>query len=660
MDSQAKLQGPTPPGNIQNRQPRIDDSSAANGRHTSPTSGPESTGQNFGDGEAWVDDNTGTKKPRPVRACDTCRTKKIKCDGKVPACSHCSRYNRECITSHVERKKRVAPKGARYIEILEKRLSRMESLLMKSGLVSDGIQDKAVQQLSLDQKASATNSPEQWLDSGVPTSQTNSYSSPLLHTPRDVSPANPASTKTSPGATEESEVNGQTANEESIELLSEHMGSLMTNSLGESKYIGLSSGFAIFSPKGVQWVDERSGGSSSLQEIIDTVSHDDVFLNEKESIESFNELFQRPIYEQLPTRTECHAVVEFFFDNFNCIMPLFHKPTFVYLVDRQYSSHPLGASGWWACLNVVLAMSHRMQVSGGLNSAENDRKAWGYLKNAIGVLSELIVQNTDLFGVQALLGIAIFMHATSNPQPAISLVAAAIRSSHSIGLHQHGSAINLNPTEIEQRKRVFWIAYQLDKDLSLRSGRPPAQDDDDMTVELPSLQPEDNVGTVLLGDCQINLFRLVSEFSVIQSNVYKQLYSTTAAKQPPEKLLNAVATLDKQLKEWKEKFPPGYRPDGLSHTLPGSSILNCMMLHFGYYNCLATIHRMSRYWATRVSDLTLQDLNTREVNPNFFASSAVSTSAARSSIQLLKFIPQEDTLAAWYVSPQRIISNKIV
>lgn len=53
---------------------------------------------------------------------------------------------------------------------------------------------------------------------------------------------------------------------------------------------------------------------------------------------------------------------------------------------------------------------------------------------------------------------------TPNPQPSFFMVAAAIRLAHSLGLHKRGSAQGMNPGEIEQRKRVFWIAYMLDKE----------------------------------------------------------------------------------------------------------------------------------------------------------------------------------------------------
>lgn len=44
------------------------------------------------------------------QACDMCRKKKIKCDGKMPSCTHCQNYKTECIFTQVE-KKRQPPKG---------------------------------------------------------------------------------------------------------------------------------------------------------------------------------------------------------------------------------------------------------------------------------------------------------------------------------------------------------------------------------------------------------------------------------------------------------------------------------------------------------------------------------------------------------------------
>lgn len=326
----------------------------------------------------------------------------------------------------------------------------------------------------------------------------------------------------------------------------------------------------------------------------------------------------------------------------------------MHLVERQYSNDPYESSSWWACINITLAIAFRLRVMSNVVPQEDDSKAWLHLKNALAVLTELIMRNTDLLSVQALVGCALFMSGTANPQPSFFLISAAIRLSHTIGLHKRGASFNLNPIEAEQRKRVFWIAYCLDKDMGLRSGRPPAQDDEDMNVELPSEDPPDNVGNIPLADGKgkINLFRLMCEFAIISSKVYKQLYSVEASRQSDGQLLNTIGDLDKELEDWKDKIPIDFRPE---HEIKASHtplVLHIVVLHFSYYNCLATIHRMSvhhGYWTSRLSDYAISGLNARPLNPRVFSSAALCVQAARASIHLIKYIPQGDFACVWLV-----------
>lgn len=415
---------------------------------------------------------------------------------------------------------------------------------------------------------------------------------------------------------------------------------------------GSSSGFSIFSPRGIEWVNAKTGDDSFSQMISEVSVDDHKWTNWKPEV--FGDLFRRRVFRPLPPKSEALSLLKDYFENFNCMFPLFHQPTFMHLVDRQYSSDPYQGSGWWASLNCTLAIAHRLRVMSNLVPQEEDGKAWAYLKNAMGVFSELTMRNTDLLSVQALLGMALFMQGTPNPQPTSLLIAAAIRLSHSIGLHKRGTGFNLNPIEIEQRKRVFWIAYMLDKDLCLRSGRPAAQDDDDMNVDLPDADPADCIGNIPLADGKgkMNLFRVMCEFAVIESNVYKRLYATKATKQSDGELLNTIGELDQQLEEWKDRIPIDFRPE---HEIKASHtplILHIVMLHFTYYNCLTTIHRMSihhGYWTSRLSNYALQGLNARPVNPRVFSSAALCNAAARASISLLKYVPQGDFSCVWLI-----------
>ncbi|KAJ5235357.1 transcriptional regulator family: Fungal Specific TF [Penicillium citrinum] len=592
------------------------------------------------------DETNDAKRRRIARACDMCRKKKIKCDGKMPKCSHCSNYKTDCVFTQVE-KKRNPPKGAKYIEGLENRLGRMESLLRLSGLLSEddnGKTDLGTLEKRLADRTNALNAARNTNKFAAPNA--NLQTTPGSHntTPRMESGSSPRTAATSPESHKESETE--------VEALSDMMCSLVTNNCGETRYIGSSSGFSIFSPKGIQWVNEKTG-DTSFQDMISSASVDDnKWMYWKPEI--FSDIFARRVFKPLPPKEEALSLFKDFFENFNCVFPLFHEATFMHLVERQYSRDPYEGSGWWASINVVLAISHRLRVMSNLVPHEEDKKAWLYLKNAMGVLTELTMRNTDLLSVQALLGMSLFLQGTPNPQPAFFLVAAAIRLSHSIGLHKRGSGFGLNPVEIEQRKRVFWIAYCLDKDICLRSGRPPVQDDDDMNVELPSEDPPDNVGNVPLADGKgkFNLFRSLCEFATIESSVYKRLYSAKASKQSDGELLNTIGELDKELEDWKDNIPIDFRPEYEIQVTHGPLLLHVVVLQFSYYNCLTTIHRMSvhhGYWTSRLSNYAIQGLNARPLNPRVFLSAVLCVTAARASINLIKYIPQGDFACVWLI-----------
>jgi hypothetical protein len=565
--------------------------------------------------------------------------------------------------------------SAKYIEGLENRLGRMESLLKMSGLLSDedaGKTDLGTLEKRLAEKVSSNSEPKRrdstkpMISSSAPPGVDSHHSTPQRDTH-----SSPRNSITTPISDNDKEKN------EEVENLSDMMCSLVTNNCGETRYIGRtdrgycfaivtkqvagsSSGFSIFSPKGIQWVSEKTGDNSFQEMISHATVDDNKWMYWKPEI--FSDIFVRRVYKPLPPRDEAMSLLRDFFENFNCMFPLFHEPTFMHLVDMQYSLTPYEGSGWWASINVALAIAHRLRVMSNLVPQEEDQKAWLYLKNAMGVLTELTMRNTDLLSVQALLGMSMFLQGTPNPQPSFFLVAAAIRLSHSIGLHKRGSGFSLNPVEVEQRKRVFWIGYMLDKDICLRSGRPPVQDDDDMNVDLPSEDPPDNIGNIPLADGKgkTNLFRLMCTFAIISSKVYKQLYSTTATKQTDGELLNTIGELDKELEDWKDGIPIDFRPE---HEIKASHtplILHIVVLHFAYYNCLTTIHRMSvhhGYWTSRLSNYAIQGLNARPLNPRVFSSASLCVAAARASIHLIKYIPQGDFACVWYADVQLLIAT---
>lgn len=167
--------------------------------------------------------------------------------------------------------------------------------------------------------------------------------------------------------------------------------------------------------------------------------------------EIFSDIFARRVFKPLPPKEEAMSLFRDFFDNFNALLPLFHEPTFMHLVERQYSRDPYEGSGWWASINIVLAISHRLRVMSHLVPQEEDKKAWLYLKNAMGVLTELTMRNTDLLSVQALLGMVRSLPSVSAFLANNSVVLVLARHSQSTAIFFPGGSCHQTLTQ-------YWFA----------------------------------------------------------------------------------------------------------------------------------------------------------------------------------------------------------
>lgn len=143
-----------------------------------------------------------------------------------------------CIASSL-RPLTVYPSSAKYIEGLENRLGRMESLLRLSGLLSEddgktdlGTLEKRLADRSLGNTGlNSLKSPTNKFNGSSATSQSQHTTASRHSTPRMDSQSSPHTAATSPDSPKESETE--------VEGLSDMMCSLVTNNCGETRYIGM-------------------------------------------------------------------------------------------------------------------------------------------------------------------------------------------------------------------------------------------------------------------------------------------------------------------------------------------------------------------------------------------------------------------------------------
>lgn len=342
-----------------------------------------------------------------------------------------------------------------------------------------------------------------------------------------------------------------------------------------------------------------------------------------------------PAHQQLPTKAVALELIEEAFSNYNRFLPLFHEEDFLREFQLKYSTSNPGDAGWWACLNVVLSIAHRLRAIRTLDPTQEYILACGYVQNALSVISQLNVSDRSLSAVQALAGMACILQDTPDPEPAAMLVAAALRLAQAMNLHRECSSPGLTESQAEKRRRVFWKVYILDKDISLRTGRPFGQDDDDMDVRLPSntsLEP----GNLDLFNCRIGL-------ALVQGQVYKQLYSVRAGRQTATQRAIAAQELSSLLSYWKSSAQLQLPEDSaiLSGLQLSGEMIHKVVLRLTYIHCLTMIDRHLPPTAQSSSD---QELSRSEpLSPP----SSLCVAESRKAIRLVGAIPQGDCACVW-------------
>ena len=164
---------------------------------------------------------------------------------------------------------------------------------------------------------------------------------------------------------------------------------------------GSASGFSIFSPKGITWVNEKVGDAQFVS-VISSVKCDESAWCQSEI---FDDISSRRLHRQLPPKEETRALLKQFFEDFNQTSQLFHEATFMALFESRFTQeyNEIHGPGWWASLNMVLATTHRLRILGNLTLQDEEEISWLYFKNAMAVLTDLMLRIPHILSVQALL-----------------------------------------------------------------------------------------------------------------------------------------------------------------------------------------------------------------------------------------------------------------
>lgn len=162
---------------------------------------------------------------------------------------------------------------------------------------------------------------------------------------------------------------------------------------------------SLWSPSGIQWMRARSRASavhSMIKEVVLSVEKK----LETKTLSIFSYGSQATPFHPFPSRKDTLVLLDIYFATFNSTSPLFDRIRFMERVQQQFRDTDVTGPAWFACLNVAISLGYQCVAMLGLTNQLDVKQSQSekYLKNAMTVIPDLLVQPPCLMSVQALVG----------------------------------------------------------------------------------------------------------------------------------------------------------------------------------------------------------------------------------------------------------------
>ena len=484
------------------------------------------------------------KRRRVTRACDECRRKKIKCDGKQP-CSHCTVYSYECTYDQPSNRRRNPP--PQYIESLEAQLKRANAILrmiLPSADLNDPELEAKLRHLSF--------SP-----------------SPMRSTPTVLNSVH---------FTEESE-NGV---DDQLESMVKATGQLDLDEQGNLEYHGHSSGLHF-----VRRMRESLGDVMGPEP-----KGQPLFISPKsrpmsQVFDSPRSLSESPFDgslpgSDLPPRDLAREMCDVAINDAGALLRFVHYPTFVKQMENLYDLSPEQYGNeenmflplFYSVLSVatLFAKNDGSGLEGGYETAIAE--GFKYFKQCRQLMD--IADCRDLRQLQAIVFMILFLQSSAKLSVCYAYIGVALRSALRMGLHRCFTE-SFNPIEAETRKRVFWVIRKMDTYVGALLGLPHSLNDDEIDQEYPTEvddeyitehgiipMPEGKISVMSAGNAHTKLVQILSK-------IVKYIYPVRASTkgQAGAKNINTysvsyvkIVEIERDLQIWQDDLPVRLKPGG--------------------------------------------------------------------------------------------------
>ncbi|WRT63127.1 uncharacterized protein IL334_000030 [Kwoniella shivajii] len=440
-------------------------------------------------------------------ACEACRKRKIKCTGERPVCSRCQRLGKECVYESVVN-------TWTYIAALEKRLQAVESI------VGSPYTPKR------HQKGTRSRSPTDRRQRPYPVLGAGSNAAPhhtlaASHTPASSS----------------------TVNWRYETMTAQQKHHLQQPGIQDQGVVD------------VGWSQISVPGDA---QVVTGLPLDNDLIGELSRQSGSIAPTSMAMVDQslIPPAHVVNALVDHFRTCTGASYPIFHIPTLLRQIEAVSSTDGLLLPRADICVVIlVLAVAS--------TSLPLKSPLYGDYKARASVLwkyGQSILPNPDSVSGLTRLQITLIklQYVLYNPIAGNvwDLSGAAIRLAVDLGLHLD-SVLTVSPLEEDLRRRLFWISYNLERNVCTVLSRPPSIPDDWINASFPSLIDDTLISedTIRTGNpsplkvVAVHRFRL----RILQSEILGRLYRPASATSPPPQ--EWYDSIVERLEIWRRTLP---------------------------------------------------------------------------------------------------------
>ncbi|KAK5058843.1 hypothetical protein LTR84_011107 [Exophiala bonariae] len=288
---------------------------------------------------------------------------------------------------------------------------------------------------------------------------------------------------------------------------------------------------------------------------------------------------------ELPSAHEASLMLQEYLMDYNSVIPLFDRQTIALHFQDCYSGSSDVKGVSWGAVYVVLGIAHQLRAMSPLAKEDDNVRAIKYLDRCMRRIPELLMDTPSLALVQCLLGVALLVRGTPRAQSAALFVSIAMRLAQDMGYNEKRAHDGDSAFQAEQENFVFWIAFFLDADLSLRSNRLPTQSYEHIDVNLPE---DDNPGgagilRAEVGGLRANILRIRAQMGLIQAEIMEELFSVKARRRPVTELTSMADKITLRLDQWRDNWLFQVRPNDLMRMLQRSEMVHILVLEAAYF-----------------------------------------------------------------------------